>query len=448
MRAIRFPKRLGRDARHEYAPVTSAIRFRVKEKPVVKTYPLAVLPKPTLMNSVRIAIAANPPAALTRKLHEILAPHSLRKLTHDFECLTKDTLEFERTENSGKIPRYDSKKSLAYMAFRMVPAFGCITTALTRLKDTGFALPNRPITVLDFGSGPGTASWAVLDALHPQQMEATFIENSLPMIDAAKKLAEGNFEANWARNLLELSRSYTKQNAGRYDVVMCSFALGDLASNEARQLIVDVLWTFVRPNGGVLVIVERGTRRGSRIVGTARQQIINGGQGDFDSSSLFKSDHSPHNEETPSYAHVLAPCGHERTCPLLDSNPVAPIGLDLDNAAPSSLYCHFVQSTARLLKTTTSVRSSHFVSYSYVAIQKMTEESTKASRHQAFVRVLAPPKRRVNHVLMDLCGEWDGQVRQTITRKKHGKLRYRRARKAEAGELFPRSERTAPQKRW
>jgi len=409
------------------------------------------------------------PAELVEGLKKILLPHSLRRLASDYEKLAKETAEFE-TGKSIKVPSYDSRRAVAYLAFRTIPAFGVIKAALQRAIEAGFRLPSQgnsnedddddnTVLALDFGSGPGTATWAAWDAFEMKtegrRLEATFVESSLPMIDAAVQLSEGAFQANWCRNILELARSVSKEGAARFDLVLATFALGDLPSDEARQVALDLLWESVAANG-LLLVVERGTARGAHIVGKARKQILAGGSR-FDTARLRRGKRSRGDEndgdgeaeenrnsiasdaraKSEHFPKAIAPCGHERPCPLLAIAESYGSDLDLKRMKKHE-FCHFVQCTSRLLKATTDDNSVPLrMNYSYVAIQKCVKDVvSRAESNPPQLRVLSKPKRNIRHVVLNLCDpqEEDGLRKQVIAHS--NREMYRPARKLEWGDLL------------
>ena len=82
------------------------------------------------------------------------------------------------------------------------------------------------------------------------------------------------------------------------DVVIASYTLSELPSDSARATAVALLWRLVSEKGGILVLVERGNPFGSHIVRSAREMILE------------------NCNEIKVKGHVLAPCMHDKKCPL------------------------------------------------------------------------------------------------------------------------------------
>jgi ribosomal protein RSM22 (predicted rRNA methylase) len=182
--------------------------------------------------------------------------------------------------------------ALAYALARMPATYAavsaCLNAALEARSD--FA----PLTLLDVGAGPGTASWAATEAF-PSLTSLTLLDTNPALRTLALDLQRGstrlsglNYDAGEARAAL------TKAEAA--DFVIASYLIGELGEAE-RKSLVEAMWTRTRD---MLLIVEPGTP-----AGFARILIAAGAQ-------------------------VLAPCPHDNACPL---------------RAPD--WCHFSQRLAR-----------------------------------------------------------------------------------------------------
>lgn len=384
------------------------------------------------------------PPALETRLHSTLKEFQLDQITAYHFKLSKLSESFEK----GVLPTppsYDSKKSLGYIAFRMIPNYSAVRCGLGRLFESMQHTPTEdgPIQVLDFGSGPGTATWALYDALgEDHDIETTLVDSSLPMIDAARKLAGDDFQVNFCRDLFELTRSSTLYSAARYDFVLASFSLSELPSNQAREVAVDVLWSFVKPNG-IMLVVEKGSRFGSQLVGSARHQVLQGGSR-YDLTGFYRKtrnydvdDDEPASDQVHG-ARVLAPCGHNGMCPFFEgSKPVD------SRHSVEGKYCSFTQSTHRLLSGTRAPKGKpHSVTFSYVAMQKTAKQQADAWNAGDQLRILQKPKKNVRHVVLDLCHPSGKVVKETVPHS-HGD-RYKRARKSLWGDLFDHIPKQAP----
>ncbi|MBI1197230.1 MAG: rRNA methyltransferase [Phenylobacterium sp.] len=169
--------------------------------------------------------------------------------------------------------------ALAYALARL-PATYAATAAVfaeARLRAPGFA----PASLLDAGCGPGGASWAAT-AAWPSLADIAWFDASLPFLDLAQRLAEGQLQARTIRGDL------TAGGFPRADLVVASYALAEIAP-AGQGAVVDALWTAC---DGLLAVVEPGTPAGWARLMAARDRLTAAG------------------------AALLAPCPHARACPL------------------------------------------------------------------------------------------------------------------------------------
>lgn len=188
--------------------------------------------------------------------------------------------------------------ALAYALARMPATYAAVIASLNALQEIrpDFA----PMSLLDCGAGPGTATWAAAAAF--ASLESFTLLDANP---ALRMLA------------LDLARDSTRVAAITYtlgdaaakiadaptaDLVIASYVINEL-NDAARAKLVAALWAKTRDT---LVIVEPGTPAGYRRILDARAAAIATG------------------------AHVVAPCPHDAPCPL---------------QAPD--WCHFSQRLQR-----------------------------------------------------------------------------------------------------
>lgn len=195
-------------------------------------------------------------------------------------------------------PIYGPQETLVYTAFHVNAVYSTVSRVLSEIV---LARPDfKPESVLDFGAGPGTGSWAA--RAHFRSLnEYRIVEPSQSMVDvAALTLAEFP-NVSIRRSLAEMKHEFTKNI--QYDLVLSSFVLSELPSEYQRVAATSACWKLVRP-GGVLVLVDRGSGWGSFNVRSARQLIL----------------------DSKTKATVVAPCTHAHVCPMEEGN-----------------FCHFLQ---------------------------------------------------------------------------------------------------------
>lgn len=153
---------------------------------------------------------------------------------------------------------------MAYLAWQIPFAYAsierCLNDVLKRVE--GF----KPKTLLDFGCGPGTAAVA-----------ATTIFSSIKTVDAVDIseqmliLSQRIFSHINALPEHKDVLHYTCKRflslcdgAEKSDLVISNMALSDLPDDGVRKITAKELWS--RTND-VLVLVERGTPEGARLIG-------------------------------------------------------------------------------------------------------------------------------------------------------------------------------------
>jgi ribosomal protein RSM22 (predicted rRNA methylase) len=312
----------------------------------------------------------------------------------------RNNLDDERQNSAVNVTvepaQYNENEANAYIAHRLPGIFGCNYRVLSELKAR---YPNyRPVSVLDFGSGPGTALWAIRE-LWPQSSDRIVaIEPSDGMTAINQKLLyDLPIER---RKYLHLARPF------QYSLVIASYSLSELVSDAARKDAVKTLWEQVEP-GGILVIVEPGTPIGFKIVRTARMML----------TEL----QDPNDALSPA---LLAPCPHAMSCPM-----------------PNNSWCHFVQRIERmnLMKSAKSDISRNWENekFSYIAISKGkirdTLEDTRDNKGLQWSRLIRQPMKRGGHIIVDTCTP-KGMLARDIVPKSDKTFKF--ARKSFWGDLF------------
>lgn len=175
--------------------------------------------------------------------------------------------------------------ALGYAALIMPATYAQLRGAMAA---TAARLPGwQPATLLDLGSGPGTALWAAC-AQWPEVQLLTAYEREPALIALGRSLAAASTHAairatSWERG--DLARFATPR---RYDLVVLGHVLNELAPAQ-RQLVLERAWAAT---AGVLLIAEPGTPEAFEVVRTARDALLATG------------------------AHTIGPCTHNQPCPL------------------------------------------------------------------------------------------------------------------------------------
>lgn len=231
--------------------------------------------------------------------------------------------------------RYREDETVAYVASRMPAIYAACHRVLREVRRR---LPEfAPAKVLDFGAGPSSALWA-MRAVWPKSIErVNLVEPSKEMQRAGQSLLDnlkGLPLIHSYDSIQELNRKIEKHERG-HDLVVSSYALGEIPSLSDRITIVRQLWDLT---SDVLVLLEPGTPQGAKIISQMRSYIL--WMEKRKCRKIEKSSSRPPSSMKSIVAQkvslkngsfVVAPCPHDGRCPLENSDK----------------YCHFVQRLER-----------------------------------------------------------------------------------------------------
>ncbi|XP_008582346.1 PREDICTED: methyltransferase-like protein 17, mitochondrial isoform X2 [Galeopterus variegatus] len=181
--------------------------------------------------------------------------HALRKTTYHWQEL-----------------RYNEGLSLVYMAARLDGGFAAVSRAFHEIRAR---IPEfQPQTLLDFGSGTGSVTWAAHSTWGQSLREYMCVDSSAAMLNLAEKLLKGGSESGepyvpgvFFRQFLPVSPKV------QFDMVVSAFSLSELPSKADRAEVVQTLW---RKTLHFLVLVENGTKAGHRLLMDARDLVLKG----------------------------------------------------------------------------------------------------------------------------------------------------------------------------
>lgn len=163
------------------------------------------------------------------------------------------------------------KIQAAYLAYFLPLGMARISAVINELIDRNFF--SQKVKVLDFGSGPGTAS-LVLESLMADKIQSVeCVERSRSAIELHKKLTSLR-QINWRTNI---------ESSKNYDVLIMSYVLNELPQ------IPD--WIFDIPK---IILFEPSTRKDFVRLAELRKLLLERGY------------------------HLWAPCPHEKSCPLVE----------------------------------------------------------------------------------------------------------------------------------
>lgn len=274
---------------------------------------------------------------------------------------------------SGSIAGVDD--ALAYVFTRMPATYAAITAVLAAIADVR---PNfSPTTLIDVGSGPGTAAlaaarrWPDLDRVRLIDRNPHLREIALALLQShpAPGLHTATYDHGDGAQLIE--------GSARADLVIASYFVGEIEPERLPRMVA-ALWSTT---ADTLVVIEPGTPAGFSRVASVRAHLIAQG------------------------ARVLCPCPHDNRCPIV---------------APD--WCHFAQRFSRsrdhrVVKGT--ALSFEDEKYSYVVLARAKPERAIDAR------VLAPPHISKAGVTSKLCTS-GGIVIDTAARRERDRYRRRK----------------------
>lgn len=270
-----------------------------------------------------------------------------------------------------------------YLAARLPATYAAVRSALGRLQ--GQRPDITPRTLLDVGCGPGTASFAALDA-YPGIEALTGVDHNPALLATARRLFETSGLAG-SRRLTLTTGDVTRDIAPvpTADLVILSYALveSDLARAGA---IATRLWACT---ADVLVLVEPGSPAGFQRLLAARTALMAAG------------------------ATILAPCTHAHACPMV---------------APD--WCH---TSVRLARSREHLRAkAAAVPFEDEKFAYLIAART-AGAPQTGSRIVAPPHHGKPGVTFRLCSA-KGLETCTIAARDPA---FKAARKLEWGDWMP-----------
>lgn len=277
----------------------------------------------------------------------------------------------------------------SYLVARLPATFAAVDRVLSELSSLRPDL--APESLLDAGSGPGTASWAA--AGHwPGLRSVTFLDNSPAFLALAAALArQGPPPLADARELA--GRIEDLPEGLSADMVVAAYALAELPVARAASA-AEALW---RASRRVLVLVEPGTPQGFARLGAARQHLIAAG------------------------AVPVAPCTHAIGCPMTGGD-----------------WCHFSVRLARSRAHMHAKGASVPFEDERFAYLVLARDGAPAGG----ARIIAPPHHAKSGLTLPLCTE--GRLESRHVARRDGEA-YKRVKKLDWGDrVSPATEEDTP----
>jgi ribosomal protein RSM22 (predicted rRNA methylase) len=276
----------------------------------------------------------------------------------------------------------------AYLAVRMPATFAAVSAALTWTRESCAEEGGDQLrSLLDLGSGPGTALWAATEVF-PTIDVATAIERDPRMIEIGRRLAR-DAPHRALRDTVWVKRNLTATlPEGAWDLVVCSYALNELGEAE-RDGFIRQAWARTAK---LLMIVEPGTKAGFANILALRKRLLAAG------------------------ARLAAPCPNSLECPMRGGDD----------------WCHFaarVERTAEHRRLKDATLGHEDEKFSYIAFTRTASvrspqpgeppsgEATLEKQPGEPARIVRHPRIFSGYTQLTLCRA--GEIANTtITRSK------------------------------
>jgi ribosomal protein RSM22 (predicted rRNA methylase) len=280
----------------------------------------------------------------------------------------------------------DDLDMAAYLTVRLPATYAVNRRILTELATRLPAF--TPTSMADIGAGPGTSSWAALQAF-PSLDAVTQIEASWRFAKVLRRLnVTSGFDALRFAKVVESTAAQWIPDS-RHDLVIASYVLAEQPLAAAATAALSA-WNAT---GEVLLLIEPGTPDGHARLMAARKALLSAG------------------------AQMLGPCTHAAPCPLQAGD-----------------WCHFktrVQRSRAHMHAKGGIVPFEDEAYSWLAV----------SRHPRPLppgRIVAPVHQNKVGIDLKVCAE--GEVRPLHVASRDS-ANYKRHRKLAWGDTLP-EERT------
>ncbi|KAL2809190.1 Rogdi leucine zipper containing protein-domain-containing protein [Aspergillus granulosus] len=262
----------------------------------------------------------------------------------------------------------------------------------------------------------------------------------------------------------------------QFDIVIAPHTLLGIEEDHQRKAYIENLWQCVNPNGGVMILLEKGHQRGFEAIAGAREMLLKryiASPGSTEYANFTDSpDDAPRIPKQPGM--IIAPCTNHEKCPMYAGE--GPVKGRKD-------YCHFEQRYIRpsfhQRIISAKDRNHEDLKFSYLAVQRgvdlretegilqgaeatdaafkgyenfsepakeseseTVEATTTSKQHKepkfhtlSLPRMVYVPMKRRGHVIFDMCTP-AGKIERWTVPRSFSRQAYKDARKAHWGDLW------------
>ena len=270
----------------------------------------------------------------------------------------------------------------------------------------------------------------------------------------------------------DLMDGVSSQQRKVFDIIIAPHTLWPLKEEHRRKSMVQNLWKMLEPNGGILILIEKGLPRGFEAIAGARSLLLNHYISSPGSRVVETETQSKMDPMDKGTGMIIAPCTNHLGCPMY---PIAGVSNGRKD------FCHFIQRYHRPQFLQRLIGASAFnhedIQYSYLAVRKGIDARQsepalmqgEAATRQALAgyedidvpeqgagqdqilqqgsttdikfnplslpRLILSPLKRRGHVTLDLCTP-SGTLERWTVPKSFSKVAYHDARKTKWGDLW------------
>ena len=314
------------------------------------------------------------PDTLRAAIEDLMSGRSTQELARHYQAISE---RYRREISAPSLQITNKEEALAYTASRLPATYGAVLQACRQAR---LSLPDfSPASLLDIGSGPGTAALAALYSWPDSLRDACLLEPNPHLREISHHLISTTGTATKHDDRTLSSASFTQS----HDLVMSSYVLNEIRNLDLDQEI-EKLWNAT---GQTLILIEPGTPLGFSIILQARSKLIELG------------------------TQLAAPCPHHLACPL----------------AQQERWCHM---SARIERSTLhkKVKCDSTLGYEDEKFSYLVASRTPAQRPSA--RLLGHP-HGPKVMDLELCRADGRFMTETVSKRDP---RYKAARKASWGD--------------
>ncbi|KAJ7755072.1 Rsm22-domain-containing protein [Mycena maculata] len=466
------------------------------------------------------------PLELQNSINLIISESDKRQLHNDAQRLFRDQDEGGRFEDGwdavydkkyrtrAQAHEHSERDGSAFASVALPAHFSVIMAVLDHVKRR-LEPEWRVERIMDWGAGTGSGLWSgayTFQEPHTAEEQKNTVDLAISnttvrqyigidkregLVAIGKRLLRnidpGPLRVSWHKSFRE--NDAIPRSEGHYTVALSAFMLSSLPTSVARKALIKEMWSS---GAHVLVVIDHNTKQGFESIAAARDYLLNVGRKEFKDPEADGWDIRG--------SHVVAPCPHDRDCPLnfpgeinlicgfsqrlqrpsfvrrtkhsgqghedmgysyivirrgpRPSNPETAVGRvggigrtalqrELDKQTPvKELFLHgeseIAQAEEQPESTTEALENN----------EEIEEPSTPAALEAAlrleaynWPRLIFPPLKKAGHIILDGCTP-EGKIMRMTVPKSQGKQPYYDARKSSWGDIFPHPPKSPPQERY